>query len=140
MSPDARTATSFPKLLGGRRDVIRGRFAPLAEEDLLGFVLQQFLPLGGGQIQPVLVDDHLRELQPLLPRLERDVVVDPLPELVVEGLIGNSRELFLQLRAVDHSRHGAFDPPRRTYCEMYGMFPAMAETTSQGGRGKGRAR
>src|ERR1051325_2984867 len=127
MSPGSRTTA---RLLGGRCDVVGRELGALAEEILLGLLVEQPLPLGGGQIQPVLVDDHLRELQPPLPRLHRDVVVDALPELVLERLVRDRGQLLAQLRALDHSRHASV--LRR---KLWHLSP-MVEKAKAKGRGK----
>src|SRR6266540_1349830 len=108
MSPGARIELVSVRsdLLGLRRDVVGRPIGALAEEVLLRLLVHQPLPLLGRQVEPVFVVDHLRELEPAFPRLERDAVVDALPELIVERLVGHRRQLLPELRALDHSRHG----------------------------------
>src|SRR5437868_6507189 len=105
MSPRARmpplVSAATPPSLGLDGNVVRWALPALfaAEEELLRLLHQQLLPLRSGQIQTVLIHDHLRELDPLLPGIHGDAVVDPLPQLVLERLVGHSRKLLAELRA-----------------------------------------
>src|SRR5262245_2978094 len=103
MSPGART------LLGGRGPVVRRQLRPLAEEELVRLLEEDRLPARRGEVEPVLVDDHLRVLQPQLPGLLGDAVVDLLAQLVVERLVDDAWKLLAELRAHDDARfcHGA---------------------------------
>src|SRR5262249_53568382 len=110
MSPAPRTAVQVLTCsFGGRRHVVRRALAALPEEELLRLLHQQLLTLRRRQIEAVLLDDHLRELDPLPPRILGDAVEDPLPELVLERLVEHGGELLPQLRALDHPRHGLKD-------------------------------
>src|SRR5262249_19167327 len=91
--------------LRGGRTVIGRELGALAEEELLRLVEEDLLPALGREVESVLIHDHLRVLEPELPRFLRDVVVDLLAELVVEGLVDDTRQLLAELGAVDHPAH-----------------------------------
>src|SRR6266851_835202 len=100
MSPGFRTLP-----LGLRRLVVGRQRRALAEEVLLRLVEKDLVRLLASPGEPVLVHDHLEMLQPHLPRLLRDAVVDPLPQLVGERLVFQAGQLALELDALHHSRH-----------------------------------
>src|SRR5690606_33417921 len=68
----------------------------------------------GGQIEAVLVDDPLGVLDPVLPGLGRDRVVDALPQGIVKRLVGQGGELLPIFCALDHPAHGAGHSTFRT--------------------------
>src|SRR6185312_2398559 len=102
---EIRSTRAICVLLGFGRDVVGRERRPLAEEVLLDLLAQDLLRLGRHEVEPVLVDQHLRVLEPHQPRLLRDVVVDALAELVLERLPPHAGELLAQLHALDHSCH-----------------------------------
>src|SRR5262249_9420470 len=76
------------RALFGRGGAVGGRqLRPLAEEELVGLVEKKLLPARRREVEAILVDDHLRVLEPHLPGIHGDRLVDALTELVVEGLI-----------------------------------------------------
>src|SRR5258706_14990165 len=99
MSPGDRV------LLGLGRDVIGRELRPLAEEELLALLPQDLLRLGRHQVETVFIDQHLRVLEPQLPRLLRDVLEDALPERVVERLPLDAFGLAAELDAFDGAGH-----------------------------------
>src|SRR3990170_2227442 len=88
---------------------------------LLREVVARFLV---GEVEPVLVDQHLLVLEPLLPRFLRHV-----PEYALAELAGIGREieplgLTPELDALDHARHewtpkGPPSQARRPVCPVY---------------------
>ena len=63
-----------------RRDVVRRQGSAFTEEILLHLLEQKLLRLGGSEIQPILVHEHLHVLDPHLPGVFRNVVVDALAQ------------------------------------------------------------
>src|SRR5438128_3372603 len=100
MSPGPRTLP-----FGGGWLVVGRQRRSLAEEVLLGLVEEDLVRLLAAAGQTVLVHDHLEMLQPHLPGFLRDVVVDALAQLVVEGLVLQAGQLPLELLALHHPRH-----------------------------------
>src|SRR5262249_43089185 len=96
----APTETALSVLL--RHVVGRRLHAPAAEQELLALLLEHVVRLLLRQIEPVLVDDSLGVLDPLLPGLRRDRLVDALAQSVVERLVGQPGQGLPQLRALDH--------------------------------------
>src|SRR4029079_2950325 len=82
------------------------RHGTATEQELLALLLEDFVRLLRGQVEAVLVDDLLRVLDPVLPGLGRDVVVDALAQSVVERLVGEAGELLTEFHALDHTAHG----------------------------------
>src|SRR6266849_573781 len=91
--------------LGLRRLVVGRQRRALAEEVLLRLVEEDLIRLLASPGEAVLVHDHLEMLQPHLPGLLRDAVVDALPELVGERLEFQAGQLALELDALHHPRH-----------------------------------
>src|SRR6185436_243358 len=78
----ARSAAAGPlRLPACRRNVAGGPLRTPAEEMLLHLLREILAGLLVRKVQPVLVDQHLLVLEPLLPRLFRDLLVDALAEL-----------------------------------------------------------
>src|SRR2546421_12427591 len=82
-----------------------GGIRPLAEEVLAHLLLEVLSRPRVGEVQPVLVHQHLLVLEPLLPSF----LGNALPELLSQ-LAGIGREieafgLLLELDAVHHARH-----------------------------------
>src|SRR5262249_41692482 len=94
-----------PSPLGGGRLVVGGELRAFAEEELLCLVEQDLVGLLRAARQPVLVHDHLEVLQPHLPRILRNALVDALAELVVPGLELQARKFLPELCTIDHPRH-----------------------------------
>src|SRR5947199_9232373 len=119
MSPDLRTLP-----LGLGRLVVGRESGALAEEVLLRLVEQDLVRLLAAAGEPVLVHDHLEMLEPHLPRLLRNVVVDALPELVVERAVLEPGKLLLELHALHHPRHVATSTVQLVYHRRRGRMPA----------------
>jgi len=83
-SPGHRTARVSKRTLVLRpwRHELRGECRAIAEEVLLHLLEEEFLRFRVAEVQPVLVHEHLHVLEPQLPRLFRDVLVDALSERV----------------------------------------------------------
>src|SRR5262249_41616315 len=88
-------------LLRPLRDVSGRERGALAKEKIFHVlgdeILRFFLP----RHQPVLVQDHLHPFFPELPRLGRDVVVDPLTELAWPRHIVEAGQVLLKFDAED---------------------------------------
>src|SRR6266576_201245 len=101
-APD--NARSAPRSFCGRN--VSGRhFCAGAEKMLLHLLGQPFPGAGIGERKAILVDEHRLMLQPLLPRLLRDVLVEALAEL---ARIRRKIEPFrfaAELHAFHHSCH-----------------------------------
>ena len=67
------------------RDVARRQRRALAEEEILHLLQDQLLRLFLPRHQAVLVEDHLLPFLPELPRLRRDLLVDPLADFARPG-------------------------------------------------------
>ncbi len=102
MSPAPRRAV----LLLRRRHEVRRQRRAFAEEELLALFAEDLVRLHAGEIEAVLVDDHLRVLQPHLPCFQGDLVVDAFAEFVIERFVRHRRKLFLELGAFDCATHG----------------------------------
>src|SRR5512141_2972048 len=77
----------------------------LAEEVLAHLLLEVLARPRVGEVQPVLVHQHLLVLEPSLPRLLRDRLVEPLAELSRVRREVQALGLLLQLDAGHHARH-----------------------------------
>src|SRR6185369_937137 len=82
----------------------------LAEEELLGLVPEDLVRARVRRRQAVLVHDHLEVLEPELPRVLTDAVVDALVEIVVERLEREPGQLLAELLANHHPSHRAPSP------------------------------
>src|SRR5512139_3592787 len=106
MSPGSRTRASAPRLaLRGRRAVVRRELRALAEEELLGLLVQDLVGARIARREPVLVEDHLEVLEPHLPGLLGDAFVDALAQLVRKRPEGEARQLPAELPAHHHASH-----------------------------------
>src|SRR5207237_9160125 len=76
-----------------------------AEEELLGLIEEHLVCLLRPARQPILVHDHLEVLEPHLPCVLGDGLVDALPQLIVPGLEVEARELLPELCTLHHPRH-----------------------------------
>src|SRR5512140_15578 len=76
-----REIAALMRLLVGRRHVAGRHLCAAAEEVLLHLLGEPLARPRVREREPVLVDEHRLMPQPLLPRLFRDVFVDPLAEL-----------------------------------------------------------
>lgn len=84
------------------RDVTRWQRGPLAEEEVLHLPRDQLLRFFLPRHQAVLVEDHLHSLFPQLPRLRRDVLVNPLTKFTGPGRRIEPGQIFLEFDAVHH--------------------------------------
>ena len=88
-----------------RRDEIGRQLRALAEEILVHLFEQEFLRLGGAEIEAVLVHEHFHVLDPHLPRFLGDAVVDLLPQrMAFERDFVQSFHLLLELHAKNFAR------------------------------------
>ena len=92
------------------RAVSRRHFGAFAKKELLQVPVVDFLAFGRGEIQAVLVYNHDRMVDPHLPGLFGNVVVDALAKLVGEWYEFETFEFFVELYALDHAGHAV--PPR----------------------------
>src|ERR1019366_5362456 len=91
--------------LRSRRDEVGRQLRALAEEVLVHLFEEEFLRLGGAEVKPVLVHDHLHVFDPHLPRFLGDVVEDFLAQrMALERDFVHSLHLFLELHAEDLAR------------------------------------
>src|ERR1019366_7721352 len=91
--------------LRSRRDEVGRQLRALAEEILVHLFEKEFLGLGGAEVEPVLVHDHLHVFDPHLPRFLGDVVEDFLPQrMALERDFVHALHLFLELHAKDLAR------------------------------------
>src|SRR5678809_926447 len=87
-------------------DVLGRCRAARAEQKVLALLLEHLVRFLRGQVEAVLVDEALGVLDPVLPGLRGNVVVDPLAERVLERLVGQTWKVLVVLRALDHAAHG----------------------------------
>src|SRR3954471_21289209 len=87
--------------LRGGRLVVRRQLRPFAKEELLGLIEEHLVRLLRAAREPVLVHDHLEVLEPELPRVLRDVLVDALAQVVVPRLELEARQVLPELCALD---------------------------------------
>src|SRR5690606_17449320 len=81
-----------------------GELTALEAEEHPHLLLEKLATFLGLQVEPVGVDVARRLLEPRLPGLHRDVVVDQLAELGRERLERDARELGPELHTLDHPR------------------------------------
>jgi len=105
--------------------VFLGQFAAGAEEELVHLLDEEFLGLAGPGLQAVLVQQHLLALDPLVPGLLRDVFVDLLAEIGVEGRLRQTFHLSFVLGAENHVCHRA-NLPRSFQCNELWSIQAIA--------------
>src|SRR5262249_39947072 len=79
--------------------VIRREGGALSEEEILHVLRDEVLRLFLPRHQTILVENHLHSLFPQLPRVERDVLVDPLTKLSRPWRRIEARKLLLKLHA-----------------------------------------
>src|SRR5437879_7756332 len=89
-------------LLGGWH-VLLGRRNSFSKEILVHLFNDYFLILAPRRIQPVLIQQHLAEFCPRVPRLLRDVLVDFLAQLSIKRRLVQSREFLLKFDAENFS-------------------------------------
>src|SRR2546427_4435950 len=89
-------------LLGGWH-VLLGRCYSFPKEILLHLVNDHFLVFAPRRIQPILIQQHLAEFCPRVPRLLRDVLVDFLAQLSIKRRLVQSREFLLKFDAENFS-------------------------------------
>src|SRR5438046_7038345 len=89
-------------LLGGWH-VLLGRCYSFSKEILLHLLDDDFLIFAPRRIQPVLIQQHLAEFCPRVPRLLRDVLVDFLAQLSIKRRLVQSREFLLKFDAENFS-------------------------------------
>src|ERR1039457_349801 len=88
-----------------RRNEVGWQLRALAEEILVHLFEEEFLGLGGAEVEPVLVHDHLHVLNPHLPRFFGDVVEDFLAQgMPLERDFVHALHLFLELHTKDLAR------------------------------------
>src|SRR5882724_11669070 len=92
-------------LLGFLRGVVRRELRTLAEEIFFELVHPELLPRGGQEIDAVLVDDHLRVLEPEPPSLLRHVVEDALAQGALQRRLLEAFHFFPELHALNSSSH-----------------------------------
>src|ERR1019366_2255144 len=86
--------------LRSRRDEVGRQLRALAEEVLVHLFEEEFLRLGGAEVKPVLVHDHLHVFDPHLPRFLGDVVEDFLPQrMALERDFVHALHFLLELHA-----------------------------------------
>src|SRR5688572_12238746 len=101
-SGGAARARASSVLLG---HVFRRELAAITEQEGFALLLEDVVRLLLGQVEPILVHDLLRVLDPLPPGLGRDGVVDTLPERIVEGFVRESGQGLTELGALHHPGH-----------------------------------
>src|SRR5437870_3619650 len=89
-------------LLGGWHVLLGGRYS-FSKEILLHLLDDDFLIFAPRRIQPVLIQQHLAEFCPRVPRLLRDVLVDFLAQLSIKRRLVQSREFLLKFDAENFS-------------------------------------
>src|SRR6266705_773540 len=89
-------------LLGGWH-VLLGRCYSFSKEILLHLLDDDFLIFAPRRIQPILIQQHLAEFCPRVPRLQRDVLVDFLAQLGIKRRLVQAGEIFLEFDAENFS-------------------------------------
>src|ERR1700757_2709465 len=79
------TRNSLPEKSVRGRHILLGQRRSLTEKVLVHLLHQKLLRLGRPRLQAILIEQHLLVLQPLHPGLLRDVVIDLVAEIAVEG-------------------------------------------------------
>src|SRR5271168_5659739 len=91
----------------GRWYVLLWQGRSLAKEELFHLLHDRFLVFAAGWVQAIFVQQHLAELDPLVPRLLRDVLINPFPEFGVKGRLVQAGQIFFQLGTENSVfRHG----------------------------------
>src|SRR5207245_11093173 len=92
------------RLFLGRRDIAGGNVGAGAEEMILHLLREIVARLLVGEVEPVLIDQHLLVFDPLLPRLLRHVLEYALAALARIGREIEPLGLAPELDAFDHAR------------------------------------
>src|SRR5262249_33401617 len=88
------------------RDELIGGLRALPEKVFFTLRHPQALSALARHVQPVLVDEHLRVLEPFPPSLLGDVRVETFAELTLERGLVEPLRLVTELDAIDQMRHG----------------------------------
>src|SRR5215213_167195 len=110
--PCGGTREERPRLLGLLGHEPWRQRRALAEEEVFHVLRDELLRFLLPRHQAVLVEDHLHSLLPHLPGVERDVLVDSLPQLTRPRRVLESGELLLELLA-EHAAPVAVAAGRR---------------------------
>src|SRR5258706_16009560 len=136
MAISLRVARSRLALLRRWRDVALRGVGALAKKVLVHLLRQIVARFLVGKIEPVLVDQHLLQFEPLFPRLFRHVLKYPLAEL---SRIGRKIEPFgfaSELNAFDRSCHATLQINnqmlRNHYCAQSGILSGKPEFPAGG--------
>src|ERR1700690_3316279 len=126
--------------LRARRHEVWRQGRALTEEVLLHLFDDELLRFRVAQVQPVLVHEDLHVLEPQLPGLFRDVLVDALAEGVpFEGNVVEPGHLALELDAEDLSGAGLVLFDRGHASTTHAHSIAQGRGLSFGGEGAGKA-
>src|SRR5262245_11875674 len=108
-----------PSSLRLRRHEIGRQLGPLTEEIFVHLFDEKLLGLRRAKVEAVFVHEHLHMLDPHLPRLFGDVIVDLLPErMTFERHFVQAFHFLLKLYTEDVARAGAC-------CVLYLVEPAV---------------
>src|SRR5690242_3250725 len=121
--------TPCPSRLGNVPLRLVGAFA----EKVLAHLLLEVLPRPWvGEVQAVLVHEHLLVLEPALPRLLRDAFPEPLAELAGIRRKVEALGLAPELDALHHARHESprLAMPSRLHSRAYSSFTNTFERRS----------
>src|SRR5688572_20240638 len=105
-APRVRQSGVRVLLFAGRRDVAGSDVRSPAEKMLLHLLREVVARLFVGEIEAVLIDQHLLLFQPLFPSLLRDLLEEALPEGAGIRRKIKAFRLAPELHALHHSRHG----------------------------------
>lgn len=108
--PTARDAESSVARLVGRALLLELRRlrAALSEEVILELSHPDALTRLADQVEPVLVDEHLRMLQPLLPSRLGNLIKDLLTQLTANGRPVEALKLLAEFYALNGSCHANY--------------------------------
>src|SRR5208282_4313742 len=87
------------------RDVLFGQVGAFAEEVLGHLFDEEFLSLGCPGLEAVFVEEHLLVLKPFAPGFLRNILVDLLAKVAVEGRLFEAFHFLLIAGAKDGMRH-----------------------------------
>src|SRR5687768_2968672 len=106
-APRVRQSDVVRRLLfAGRRDVAGSDVRPPAEKMLLHLLREVVARLLVGEVEAVLIDQHLLLFEPLFPGLLRDLLENALPQSAGIRRKIKAFRLAPELHALHHSRHG----------------------------------
>src|ERR1700722_6883864 len=88
------------------RDVFLWWGGAFSKEILLHLLHDRFLIFAAGRVQAIFVEQHFAELDPAIPRLLGNVVINFLAKIGVEGRFIEAGELLFQLHAENCVCHG----------------------------------